>query len=303
MRRKAILIGLGWLILAGIVAPFPTWAGGHYEDGIFIPDGVCVQNCGNDVPSTYRDDDPPRVERQREEEPKPPSRAELKQRKVALERQQAHTQQIKGELARLSKGFQIQRAQPTIELTPRDNNYFYISPDSGESPFGQIMVATLSGIGTPASRIPLENLRRAAAIMQAFLPGNIGSMSEEDMSYLAGQSALAMEGAPLSVEIREFPAGREDDTRRLVQQAQDIETVRAAAERATTERLRVEEQLVKVQNDLQSGKGDTEGLKSQREIVLQSYKAAYIAEAKKKAEVHDMTVRIVWEGVGHGVSP
>lgn len=227
---------------------------------------------------------------------RPPSREELKRWADRQKLAGTQKQQIKGELARLSRGYQIQRAQPTIELAPRGSDIFDISHDSGKRPFGQIMVASLSGIGTPATRIPVENLRRAAAIMQTFLPGNMGTMSEEDMSYLASQSALAMEGAPLSVEIRDLPVGREEDVRRLIEQVQDIETVRAEAERATTERLRVEEQLVKAQKDLQSGRGDTEALKLQREIVLRSYKAAYNAEANKKAQVQDMTGKVtrVW---------
>lgn len=304
MSIRAILIGLGWFIFVGIIAPLSTRA----DDCGGI--SCRCMNCDPPVPKSSHStsDDPPHVKKQREEQPKPLSSEELARLKARQTLAVAQKQQIKGELARISRGFQIQRSKQTIELIPRGSDLFNIQPDSGERDFGQVMVASLSGVGTPATRIPVENLNRAAAIlspiMQAFKAGNTANMSDEDMSFLAGQSALAMEGAPLSVEIREIPSGREDATRRLVQQAQDIETVRAASERATTERLRVEEQLVKVQNDLQSGKGDTEGLKSQREIVLQSYKAAYIAEAKKKAEVHDMTgkVRIEWE-LGHGVSP
>lgn len=245
-----------------------------------------------------RDDYRPRREKPRDNRPKPPSRAELARREKERKREEVQKQQIQGELARLSGSFQIQRVQPDIELTPRGSD---VPADTGVRPFGQIMVAQLSGVGTPASRIPVENLRRAAAIlapiMQAVKAGNMDSMSEEDMSFLASQSALAMEGAPLSVEIRDVPAGREDAIRRLAQQAQDIGTVQAEMQRATAERLRVEEQLVNVQKELQSDKGNKQALENQREKILRAYKTAYIAEADKKAEVKSMTGKVtyVWD--------
>lgn len=252
---------------------------------------------GNQRPSDWNNgiEKPPGDPSKRD---RPPSSEELKRWADRQKLVGTQKQQIKGELARLSRGYQIQRVQPSGKpLEPRGSDAFGVMADRGERPFGAIMVGSLSGIiGTPASRIPLENLRLAAAILESFKPGQIEKMSEEDMSFLASQSALAMEGAPLSVEIRDLPVGREDDVRRLVEQIQDIETVRAEAERATTERLRVEEQLVKAQKDLHSGRGDTEALKLQREIVLQSYKAAYNAEANKKAQVQDMTGKLtrVW---------
>jgi hypothetical protein len=155
----------------------------------------------------------------------------------------------------------------------------------------------VSGIGTPASRIPAENLRRAAAVLAPILQAlkSNRNMSDEDMSFLAGQSALAMEGAPLAIQVTDLPSGKENETRALAQQAQDIGAAQAAVERATAERLRVEEQLVKVQKELQSGKGDTGALTSQREKLLVAYKSAYASEAGHKATVKAMTCRIVWE--------
>jgi ABC-type phosphate transport system auxiliary subunit len=125
-------------------------------------------------------------------------------------------------------------------------------------------------------------------------------MSEEDMSFLASQSALAMEGAPLAVEVRESPAGHEEDVRRLAQQAQDVETARVAAQQATVERLRVEEQLVKVQRELLSGKEDKGALEKRREEILRAYKTAYTNESDKKAEVQSKTGRVVvvWDSGG-----
>jgi hypothetical protein len=158
------------------------------------------------------------------------------------------------------------------------------------------MAAQLSGVGTPASRIPVENLRRAAAVLapivQALKSGNAG-MSDEDVSFLASQSALAMEGAPLAIEIREVKAGHEEDVRRLVLQAQDVEAARLAEQQATTERLHVEEQLVKVQKEMRSSKSDTEALKMRRETILQAYKTAYLNESNKKAEVQSKTGRVI----------
>lgn len=239
----------------------------------------------------------PRVER-----PKPPSRAELKRQEEARQRRAAQMQLIHGELARLSGSFQIKRVQSSIELTPRSDRSFGLPGDTGERPFGRIMAAALSG-STPASRIPVENLRRAAAVLapivQALKPGSAG-MSDEDMSFLASQSALAMEGAPLAIEVRDSPDGHEEDVRRLAQQAQDVESARGEAQQATTERLHVEEQLVNVQKELQSGKGDKAALEKRREEILRAYKTAYTNESDKKAVVQSKTGRVVvvWDSGG-----
>jgi ABC-type phosphate transport system auxiliary subunit len=125
-------------------------------------------------------------------------------------------------------------------------------------------------------------------------------MSDEDMSFLASQSAQAMEGAPLAVEVREAPTGHEEDVRRLAQQVQDVEAVRVEAQQATAERLRVEEQLVKVQGELQSGKGDKATVEKRREEILRAYKTAYTNESDKKAEVQSKTGRVVvvWDSGG-----
>ncbi len=271
----------------------------------FIQDGIraCeVYPTPPEPPSRCTDCYSPHQQRPTVEQPRPLSWAERKQLEARQRLMEAQKQQIKAELSRLTRGFQIQRAQPTIELTPRGNDYFNRSPDSGERPFGQIMVASLSGIGTPASRIPLENLRRAAAILERFKPGNIGNMSEEDMSFLASQSALAMEGAPLSVVIVDAPAGKEEQARQLVKQAQDIEVVREAAQQATAERLRVGERLVKVQQELQTGKGDPKALNSEREKLLVSYKEAWTVETDNKGKLGDLEKKIVYVVISGGKS-
>jgi hypothetical protein len=251
----------------------------------------------------YKGEPRPERERSREEAPKrksetekPMSNAEQKLWKDKQKRVAEEKQKTRGELLRLSRAFQMNRAGPSTELTPHSDLSFGIIPDNGMRPFGSIMATSLGGIATPASRIPSENLRRAAAILEAFKPKTIGSMSEEDMTYLADQAAQAMEGAPLSVQIIYLPERREDDTRRIVQQAQDIEAARAVAASATSERQRVEEQLVKVQQNLQAGTGDSEALKNQREKLLLSYKAAYNAETRAKDRYKDMTGKVttVW---------
>jgi len=241
-----------------------------------------------------RNDEEPKRESKAE---KPMSNAEQQFWKDKQKRVAEQKQKTKDELLRLSRGFQMNRAGPSTELTPHSDLSFGIIPDNGTKPFGPIMATSLGSIATPANRIPSENLRRAAAILEAFKPNTINSMSEEDMSYLANQAAQAMEGAPLSVRITYLPERREDDTRRIVQQAQDIETARAVAVSATSERLRVEEQLVKVQQNLRAGTGDSEALKNQREKLLLSYKAAYNAETHAKDRHKDMTGKVTyrWE--------
>jgi hypothetical protein len=234
--------------------------------------------------------------------PKPPSKAELRQQEQYRQRQAAQRQLIQGELTRLAGSFQVQRIQPTMELRPHSDGAFEIAPDSGPPPFGAILAAPLAGLGTPPSRIPVENLRRAAAlldpIVQAFRRPDLNGMSEEDMSFLASQSALAMEGAQLSVKIVDAPAGREEQTRQLAQQAKDIETARTEAQQATTERLHIEERLVRLQEELTAGKGDTKALSSERETLLVRYKSAWTVENDKKNTEKNMTgkVTVIWEG-------
>lgn len=210
----------------------------------------------------------------------------MRQQEQYRQRQAAQRQLIQGELTRLTGSFQVQRIQPSIELQPRSDGTFGIVPDSGPPPFGAILAAPLAGIGTPACRIPVENLRRAAAVLdpivQAFKRHDLSGMSEEDMSFLASQLALAMEGAPLSIAVVDVPSGREEQTRQLAQQAQDIETARTGAQQATTERLRIEERLVRLQQELTAGKGDTKALSSERERLLVSYKSAWTAETTKR---------------------
>jgi len=297
---------LGLIVLCAAIAPAQDWWRGTLGPAPPEPPSKPVDSDTRSTPDrSYRRDreDRPRREQPRDDRPRPPGKAELKRQEEARQREAAQRQQIQGELARLSGGFQIRRVQPGIELSPHSDGSFGIAGDTGERPFGRILTAPLSGIGTPASRIPVENLRRAAAVLapvvQALKAGNT-AMSDEDMSFLASQSALAMEGAPLAVEVREPPAGHEEDVRRMAQQAQDVEAARVAAQQATAERLRVEEQLVKVQKDMQSGQGDMEALKKRREGLLLSYKAAYTAEAGKKAELQSRTgnVVVVWESGG-----
>jgi hypothetical protein len=298
-----------WLFLAvactGIAGAQDWWRGTLGPAPPTPPSSPVGGDTRSSPPVRRRDpsDYPPRRTEPRVERPKPPSKAELKRQEEVRKREAAQTQQIHGELARLSGSFQIQRVQSSIELTPRSDRSFGLPGDTGERPFGRIMAAELSGNGTPASRIPLENLRRAAAVLapivQALKTGNSG-MSDEDMSFLASQSALAMEGAPLAVEVRESPAGHEEDVRRLAQQAQDVETASVAAQQATVERLRVEEQLVKVQRELLSGKEDKGALEKRREEILRAYKTAYTNESDKKAEVQSKTGRVVvvWDSGG-----
>ena len=71
-------------------------------------------------------------------------------------------------------------------------------------------------------------------------------------------------------------------------------------QQATTERLHVEEQLVNVQKELQSGKGDKAALEKRREEILRAYKTAYTNESDKKAVVQSKTGRVVvvWDSGG-----
>jgi hypothetical protein len=294
---KHLILSLSLIVWGAGIASAQDWWRGSLGPAPPTPPSSPVDSDarGDSGRIQRRDPEESPTRRAKPREEQPPSRAELERQAEAHQREVAQRKQIRGELARLAGSFQIQHLQPSFELRPHLDASFGIPRDIGERPWGRIMATSLSGI-TPASRIPVENLRRAAAvlmpIMQALAAGNTG-MSDEDLSFLASQSALAMEGAPMAVEIRESPAGHEEDVRLLAQRAQDVETTRNAAQHATAERLHVEEQLVKVQQEMQSDKSDTETLKKRREALLQAYKTAYTNESNKKAEVQSKTGRII----------
>lgn len=219
---------------------------------------------------------------------------EWEKKKNARERQEEE-RRVKEEIARISTGLSLQMPASTMALTPGGTPFFNTAPaQSGH----EIAAGPISGIRTPAERIPIENLRRAAAILEpvaaAMKTGNL--LSDEDVSYLASQSALAMEGAPLGVEIRALPNHREEVTRQIARQSQELGRLQMEAEAATAERLKVEERLVKVQAAITRGQGDTASLLREREELLRSYKAAHAKESgtKEDARGKSGTLRYVW---------
>jgi len=258
--------------------------------------GPRPNNGGGNSGSIYHPHQQPQP---RPEQPRRPSRAELRRAEEAAKRDAVQRQHIQAELHRLTTNLQVHQIQSTIELRPRSDGSFGITP-SDEQPFGAILAARLSGKGTPASRIPTENLRRAAAVlapvMESVRKGSAGNMSDEDMSFLAGQAALAMEGAPLSVVVT-GSTGKEEQARQVAQQAEYLEAAQEAAQQAHDERLRLETTLINVQRDLKAGKGDTKALIGERDELAASYKSALKTEKDKKEEVRKRasTVTEVWE--------
>lgn len=219
---------------------------------------------------------------------------EWEKKKSARERQE-EVRRVKEEIARISSGLSVQMPASTMKLAPAGTLFFSIAPaQSGH----EIAAGPISGIRTPAERIPIENLRRAAAILEPISAAmkTDNPLSDEDVSYLASQSALAMEGAPLGVEIRALPNRREEVTRQIAKQSQELGQLQMEAEAATAERLKVEERLVKVQAAITRGQGDTTSLLKEREELLRGYKDAYAKESGKKEEVRGKSgkLRYVW---------
>jgi len=231
-------------------------------------------------------------EEQREER----NRKRVERQQAERREYEAKTQPIKAELVQVAESIlEVVPTQPALELKPSNGEYFGIPLDTGRKPFGSILVTAVGGIGTPASRISDVNLRRAAAVLAPMVSAEtMNSMSEEDVAFLAGQSALAMEGAPLSVVIREVPVGREARVRQLAQQAQDVEALRAEAERASALVQAIENDILNVQYRISTGKGDAEALRKEREAFLSSYKSAHTIANDKRASVRAMAARVFY---------
>jgi hypothetical protein len=208
------------------------------------------------------------------------------------EKHQKEVRRVKEEIATISSGISVQMPPSPVKLAPSGTPFFNTSmTHSGY----EIAAGPISGIRTPANRIPRENLRRAAAIL-APIAGAMSSgkfLSDEDAYFLARESAQAMEGAPLSIEVRDIPNGREDDTRRLAKQAQDMGQARIEAERATAERMRAGERLAKVQEAITRRQGNADALLREREELLKSYKSAYQKELGIKEGIRSTIIRYV----------
>jgi F0F1-type ATP synthase membrane subunit b/b' len=234
---------------------------------------------------------PEKPQARKTQEQKPLSRAEKKAFETRQKNISAQKRQTKRELARLSKDLLVQVPQPTFEIAPKGSDLFGIQTDNGKRPFGEVMALAVAGVGTPANRIPTVNLRRAAAILAPLTTEN---MSEEDMSFLASQSALAMEGAPLAVVVRDVTTGSETRVRQWVQQSQGLEPLRGEAERASAAVRDIEKDLARVQNQISSGQGDAESLRKERESLLMPYQSAYF-KAREKQEAFRLTAgRVIY---------
>lgn len=158
------------------------------------------------------------------------------------------------------------------------------------------MARAVGSIRTPASAIPLENLRRAAAVLGAVSAG----LSDEDQAYLANQAADAMVGQALTVYVppaRAASPEQAEETRRFAAAAQSYAAQQLLADNATATRVAAAKALAQANVDAYMAQGDRTEKVDKRDALKKEYEASTVAEAKAKktakAAAKTVTYRVV----------
>jgi glutathione synthase/RimK-type ligase-like ATP-grasp enzyme len=142
-----------------------------------------------------------------------------------------------------------------------------------------------TGIRTPPSQIPTENLRRAAAIARSLRPAGGSELSEEDQYQLANEMAKAMNGDALSVDIVEVGRGGEKEMRQVAEQGVQIGNLSQSYEQARTDRLAHEKRLVEIAEKQKSGQVLSTDEVRDRDTVLGQYRTAHMKESGFKENI------------------
>ncbi len=188
---------------------------------------------------------------------------------------QAGRRNLRANLIRLSTQFEVREAKPGITVRPGTG--FFGVPSGPEV----TLTESLGTVRTPGSRIPLENLQRAAAILRY-----AADARGEDASFLAGQAALAMDGAPLEVEV--MPGAAELTPEQVTVLAGLVEEggrLREELEAATATRRDSERNLTRLGALLKDNAADKAELGRQIRAEYVRYQAAYQQEDYARAGI------------------
>jgi len=230
----------GWLcLLCGTFLALASWDIG-YADWRDVPTvkGVCVRGCDSPPPPSRIYKDMP-SERPIKEPVYGPSPAEVKEGQARVERANRVKQELKNNILRLTSPVSVVMPVSSVVVQP-GTSFFNIQAGTET-----ILAAPLAGVKTPGSKVPIENLQRAAAIL-ASLTSAMGNMTDEDASFLAGQAAFAMDGAPLQVLVAIPVTLRPEDkeqARQLAQLTEGIQKESRELEASLAARTEVEKRL------------------------------------------------------------
>ena len=266
-----------------------------------------LEDCGSSNRHSHDTDDDGRPPPQQRESSQDAQSRRAEVARVAQERKEQERKEqkeqeriafVQSQVTRFSTKLEVHYPASSIELVPKGGNFFHYSPADASGSFGRIIVAPLA-VGIQASQIPAESMTRATSILKpvlASLSSRGNSMSDEDLSFLSNQAALAMEGAPLAVTFSGaggVSSSEETETRGLVAQVQDIAAAQTALASATARRVHFEKELAEIQKKLTSGGVDPSVLGDQRENILGEYRTAFIREREKQTVVQDITTHTI----------
>jgi len=180
----------------------------------------------------------------------------------------AGRQILRANLIRLSAPFDVNEEKP--KLTVRPGTGLFGQPSGPEV----TLTESLGTVRTPGSQIPLESLQRAAAILQ-YAAGAKG----EEASFLAGQAALAMDGAPLEVDVRPGAGALSpEQVTELAGLVEEGSRLREELDAATATRLDSERNLTRLGALLKEDAADKAELNQQLPVEYARYQLAYHQE-------------------------
>lgn len=240
----------------------------------------CVGGCGSPSVSqrsaprrpVYRQPAPEKVE-----PPKPSPAALLADRQLNQSRSR-----LRQEIVRLQTPATAQeRSSPGQRKlsTAVFNTVFHDSPDTKVS-----FAEPLAKVETPASRIPIENLRRAAAIV-ARIPNGEGEDDEEDMAFLASQAAQALEGAKLKVDVSDSSVQVSNGAaRRFGDTVEQLGRATEEWETAVAARMAIEKEIRAIRQGSEKPSDESLNTLSRR------YEAALVSEKRASSNVKEIVV-------------
>jgi hypothetical protein len=223
--------------------------------------------------------------------PREPSAREIREREkqAALDKAQreARDQALRRSWVPVSSSDSVSEPGKIVTIAP-DNHLFYTVPSD---PIGLIAPVAHAMDGSP---VPTEGLRRAVAILMAARAQlQKPDASNEELSFLGQQAALALEGAPLQVEVNEADApgaaGTAEELRPLFEEMGRQEAVRESSETTKKQALGEYEQLKKQQG---SDGTDSPANMQMHHTLAQTYQKASASASAAKEKLGDDGVQI-----------
>ncbi len=269
MPRQLAAAAIAAALLAGMI---PARAGIFEDLGLPRP-----------VPRSQIPPDRERGERQMEQPsrptaPRPPDPAEEQRRLQDLANR---VERVRARWLPLSTEATVTQRTTAVSIAPDSGFFGY-----GRSGAG-LLSAPLARIGTTATSIGNESLRRGFAILQAAKSAG----TPEEAAFLASQAGLAMEGAPLQVIVSP-PIVADSGAARAAQ------ALRPLIDKLGEEQIAVDEakseivEVVKEYNQLRSEEQQGLGDPAVREERRKELSAAYTRATQNRREAEQRRAQI-----------